>query len=356
MTVSSYGQAIKANADDAPHQVAMRVLELGVWNEYTWADIARTVHLAASVLEDCGVHEGSTVALLCGSRPEWPLCVWAAHVHGATVIAAPNEIDSTNLQRLRERHTPDSWIVEGEQPLGILRSLGVPPETILVIDTPDQRGDTATWRHDVVESTRDVTVQRENDNVDNFDAQRKALVLFDEDTSWTFAELATTTVVGSSLTLHANDEYLATLPPTWPSEAFLLAGAFPTARSTVNFGARSGGGLAEVLAVQPTVIMAPATWWDALSVKMTGTNDEPNHRVVDALIDGQGGFTKKLARRSLLRQSGLGRLRQAHALGEITPRTNAFLGALGVAIGEPLRIPTGLAIGQSKESGTQGAP
>lgn len=355
MTVSSPWQAIHAHVDDAPHRVAMRVLELGVWNEHTWVDIAQTVRLAASALQNCGVHEGSTVALLCGSRPEWPLSVWAAHVYGATVVAAPNAIDSANLERLRDHHTPNAWIVEGEQPRGILRSLGVPSETILMVETPNRRGDTATWQHDVIGSTRDTIVRRENESDVALDAQRKALVLFDEDTSWTFADLANTTVVGSSLTLHEDDEYLATLPPTWPSEAFLLAGSFPTAGSTVNFGARSGGGLAEVLAVQPTVLMAPATWWDALSARMTGTDDEPTHRVIDALLDGQGGFTKKLARRSLLRQCGLGRLREAHTLGEITPRTKAFLGALGVIVGEPLSIPRDLATGQTNEPAPQGA-
>ncbi len=70
----------------APHQVAMREKDFGIWHEYTWAQLWDVIHDAAHGLLALGVEPGDRVSIHCEDRPEWVILDLAAvAVRGITV-------------------------------------------------------------------------------------------------------------------------------------------------------------------------------------------------------------------------------------------------------------------------------
>src|SRR5688500_8766749 len=74
----------------APHQVAMREKEFGIWQEYTWDRTWNLVVDAAHGLLALGVEPGDRVSIHAEDRPEWVVLDLAAvAVRGITVGLYP---------------------------------------------------------------------------------------------------------------------------------------------------------------------------------------------------------------------------------------------------------------------------
>ncbi|MBA3604789.1 MAG: AMP-binding protein [Acidimicrobiia bacterium] len=77
-------------AQRAPHQVAMREKDFGIWREYTWDETWNTVLDAAHGLLAIGVDVGDRVSIHSEDRPEWVILDLAAvAVRGITVGLYP---------------------------------------------------------------------------------------------------------------------------------------------------------------------------------------------------------------------------------------------------------------------------
>lgn len=332
-------------AESSPRTVAMRVLESGVWVPYGWDDVARTVARVAALLAGAGVGAGSVVAVACGSRSEWPLCVWAVQAVGASAVTVTAQADASVLASVSDR-SPTVWIVEGAEPADRLESIGRAAENVFTID--DIHGGTPprwSWKADVIgaDAAGDEALLAElRRAVDALDGGSEALQTPEDDgQALTHDELV---AAGSSthLGLESSDEYLAFLPPTWPSEAVMLLGAHPISGAVVNSGSRGASGLLEFQAVQPTVVHAPAEWWDAVAGRVLAIAAEPAPfatGAMEGLVEGKRGFTTRLARRVLNRRLGLSRVRVGRSLGPVGTRTTKVLTGLGITLGDDLARP-----------------
>ncbi|HET8930258.1 MAG TPA: AMP-binding protein [Acidimicrobiales bacterium] len=354
-------------AESSPRSVAMRVLESGVWVEYGWADVARTVARVAGLLGQADVGAGSVVAVACGSRSEWALCVWAVHALGASAVTVTTQADDGVLRAVSDR-SPAVWIVEGAEPVDRLEQLGRPAENVLTID--DIHGGTQprwSWQADVLGADAaddELRLAELRRAVDGLDGASEALrTPEDGDHALTHDELV---AAGGSahLGLEPTDEYLAFLPPTWPSEAVVLLGAHPVSGAVVNSGSRGASGLLEFRAVQPTVLHAPSEWWDAVAGRILMIAAEPGpfaKGAMKGLVEGKGGLTSGLARRVLTRRMGLSRVRVARSLGPIGPSTTKVLTGLGITLADDLARPKGLTDGtesateESRQENLEGA-
>ncbi len=335
-------------AASSPRAVALRVLESGVWVEYGWGDVARTVARVAGLLAGAGVGGGSIVGVACGSRSEWALCVWAVQALGATAVTMTAQADEAVLATASDR-SPAAWIVEGAEPVDRLVAMGRPAEHVLTID--DIHGGTQpqwSWRDDVLgadASADDARLAELRRSVGALDTATEALRVPEEgDHALTHDELVTAGR-SSHLGLQTGDEYLAFLPPTWPSESVVLLGAHPVSGAVVNSGSRGMSGLLEFRAVQPTVIHAPSAWWDTVAARVQMIAAEPGPLAKGAMrsvVDGRGGFAAGLARRILVRRLGLGRVREARSLGQTGEATTKVLAGLGIGLGDDLARPRGL--------------
>ncbi len=79
-------QLLLRRAEAAPHAVAFREKDLGVWNELTWGEVATRVRNAALGLLSLGVQPGDKVAVLADNIPEWAILELAAQAVGAVSI------------------------------------------------------------------------------------------------------------------------------------------------------------------------------------------------------------------------------------------------------------------------------
>lgn len=355
--VTSVAQLL-ARADATPDVVAMRVLESGVWVEYGWGDVARTVTRVAAVLADAGVRTGGTVGVVCGSRAEWPVCIWAVHALGATAVALSCQADEAVLGDAAARH-PEVWILEGLEAHDRLRAIDPGGTGMLVLDDvelSDPGSAVWTWQRDVVGADPAADAERRAKLVERHDAASvdgPALILAEE--SGRAVDLRAPVGAGSAdrtspagLEFISTDEYLAFLPPTWPTEASVLLSAHPAGGGVVSFGSRVGGGLAELATVQPTLVQAPAAWWDAMAAHVVRQATEPAPlagRALEAVVrgDAAGGVFAKRARRKVRRHLGLARVREARVLGTPDAATVAVLDGLGVPRPLPLAVPEALA-------------
>ncbi len=346
--------ALLQRAEATPRNVAVRVFESGVWVEYGWDDVARTVARVASLASSTGVGSGSVVAIACGSRIEWSLAVWACSGLGAEVVAVPADADAATLAAVTAAD-PALWILEGARPADALDGLGGSGDTPrLVLDAVDLSADARRgvheWERDVLDPVGSDDATRLADlraAVERLAPDTVALRLPGEaGTAVTHTELvgSADTDIGAARTrLAPTDEYLAFLPPTWTAEAHILAGDHPVSGAVVSFGSRTGGGLREVATVQPTVLQAPSEWWEALAATVIRSSAEPAPFAKGALrriLDGGGdGLGVRLARRTLSRRYGLARLRTAVSLGAVGERESKVLDGLGVPMDTPAGRP-----------------
>lgn len=355
---------VLARAEETPDAVAIRVLESGVWVSYGWGDVARTVARVAALLTDAGVRPGGTVAVVCGSRAEWPVCMWAVHAVGATAVTLSCQADEVTLRDVAARQ-PQVWILEGLEAHDRVRVIDTRSTGVLVVDDVEmsEPGSTVwTWRGDVLGADLAADAQRRASLVgrlDAMDVDGPAVVLAEEsgrplDLRATIGGDPDGAASPSGFEFTAADEYLAFLPPTWPTEARVLLSAHPAGGGVVSFGSRVGGGLAELATVQPTLVQAPAAWWDALAAHVVRQAAEPAPlagRALDAVVRGDrsGGLLAKRARRKIRRHLGLARVRDARVLGTLDAATTAVLDGLGVPTPAPLATPEALAgsIGKS---------
>lgn len=340
--------AVLQRSERTPRTVALRVYESGLWVEYGWDDVARTVARVAALAADAGVQPGSVVALVCGSRPEWAVCVWAATGLGATVVAVDAQSDVDTIETIAARR-PALWILEGLEPFDTLTAAGVSGDiSRLVLDAADLP---AAARRGIHEWERDVLGSRGSDEERLADLRRSvtgsspdavALILPDEGVELTRADLVADGDTAHRVQLDTEDEYLSFLPPTWVAEARLLVGDHPVTGAVVSLGSRSGTGLREVAAIQPTVVQAPAEWWRSLAETVTRQAAEPAplaRGALRTLLDGGDGLGARLARRTLCRRLGLARLRDARVLGEPDATSIRVLDGLRVPLGAALERP-----------------
>ena len=70
----------------APHQIAMREKELGIWHEFDWARTWELIELAANGLLSLGIEPGDRVSIHAEDRPEWVILdIATVAVRGITV-------------------------------------------------------------------------------------------------------------------------------------------------------------------------------------------------------------------------------------------------------------------------------
>lgn len=338
-------------ASSSPDTVAMRVLESGVWVEYTWSDVARTVARVADVLRRGGVESGSEVALVSGSRAEWALCVWAINSLGATAIAVSSQADDEVVRAVAERK-PTLWVLEGIEACDRAARTDTNGSPVLILDPVEDRWERTkpwVWRNDVVGVDPDADpdrLGRARAGAAAVDAVGPALVLPEgTDRPLSHRDLVS---AEAGVSMEPGDEYLAFLPPTWAAEARVLIGGHATSGATVSSGSRVGGGLAELATVAPTVLQAPVEWWDALVDRVTRAATEPGPLAAGAvrrIVAGEsgGGLLTKIARASIRRSVGVGRVRDARTLGPVGDAVVGLCAGLEIPLGPELERPASLA-------------
>ncbi len=89
-TVSMIAQAAEGHAAATPRAVAVRAKRRGVWVETTWEQLDRQSAQLAAGLQERGVEQGATVAVLSENRAEWVVVYLAIQRLGAVLMPVPH--------------------------------------------------------------------------------------------------------------------------------------------------------------------------------------------------------------------------------------------------------------------------
>ncbi|TCT06619.1 long-chain fatty acid--CoA ligase [Aquabacter spiritensis] len=78
----TFPKLLALHAREHPNDIWLREKDLGIWNAFTWSQVAERVRRITLGLETLGVGRGDVVALIGDNRPEWLMGEIAAHAAG----------------------------------------------------------------------------------------------------------------------------------------------------------------------------------------------------------------------------------------------------------------------------------
>ena len=84
--LDTFPKWLEHNAKVRPSRPAMRHKDLGIWREWTWAEVHRTVRCYALGLMTHGLQRGDKIAIIGTNRPKLYWSIMAAQMLGAVPV------------------------------------------------------------------------------------------------------------------------------------------------------------------------------------------------------------------------------------------------------------------------------
>lgn len=353
-TAASLPALLVERARNHPDQVATRTATAGYWREVGWRETLEETARVHDALGALGVAPTDVVVIATSARREWPLATCAVHALGATVLTVATDAPAEELESIVATHRCSLWLAEDEEQFDKARAAGVTEALPMVVIDPrgvdlDQPG-VRSWTS-LIDTTADVDAA-----VGRFEQATAALdpdgiasiVTTGSDRTGGAARFVTHRALcdgdgmpgASGTVLGAGDEYLSFLPPAWPLEQQAVLVDALSSGAVVSFGSRSGGVLAELADIQPTVVQGPAAFWDDLATdireRMAAAPKPARSAFAKLTGGGRSGSGRGpswfLFTRPLRKRIGLLRVVTARTSDAPDPDVTALFTALGVSL------------------------
>ena len=101
-TLNTFPRLLASHAKLRPDHVAMREKELGIWQSWTWSQVAKEVQALAGGLAALGLKRGEKLAIIGDNRPRLYWGMSAAQTLGA--IPVPLYQDSIADEKIGRAH------------------------------------------------------------------------------------------------------------------------------------------------------------------------------------------------------------------------------------------------------------
>lgn len=138
MDKETFPRLLLKHAKERPHQAAMREKDLGIWQTFTWADVAAQVKSVANAFLDLGVKKGEHIGIVGENRPRLYIAMMAAQSVGA--IPVPMYQDAVAQEMVHVLKDADLRIVVVENQEQVDKMLEVreqvPTLALVVYDDP----------------------------------------------------------------------------------------------------------------------------------------------------------------------------------------------------------------------------
>ena len=351
-----------AQADARPRATAIRVKQLGRWQETSWAEYAERVAGIGRALMHMGVKGGDRVAIVSDNRAEWSMVDLAVQGIGAATVAVYNTSPASELAALLMGAGVEVAVVEDEEQLDKLIEVQAQLSLrhIFVIDPRGiRRLDDPASGFEALEAlgNRDAVELRSGDprvwakSVEALDPSTVATIVVTPATTGTpksallshRALVAAATAGSAALGMRAGDEIVSSLPLSDIAERTLTIGQALHAGAVVNFGEGGESLFSELCEVQPGVVLGTPRVWERLRelVEAGARGADPLKRVALRAVRRRGGrLSNLLVKRPLRKDLGLARARiSLSGTAPCSPELIAWWRAAGV----PLRQVYGLA-------------
>jgi long-chain acyl-CoA synthetase len=365
-------QLLLQRAEEMPHGLAQRHKRLGIWQTFTWRQLAEKILDLACGLHEIGVAAGDTVTILGDNEPEALWAELAAHCLGAKTVSLYPDISGPELAFICDDATTRFIVAQDQEQVDKCLALAVRPG-LLGIAYWDPTG-MWSYQNDDLMDLAEVAARggaagtavraKVVEKVRAGQGQSIALLSYTSGTTGNpkgviFTHrflLDNAQRVKESLGFHPGDEYLSYVPFAWGTEQVFgvalglsapLVVNFPERPDTVPenlrelavhslfFGARQWEGLART--VQSRMLDAPK-WQQALCNWCLRTAQEiVQKQAADESLTTTDQLSRWIADRLALRgirdQLGLTRVRVALMGGAaMAPEVFQFFHALGVNV------------------------
>jgi long-chain acyl-CoA synthetase len=353
---------LRLNAREHPTDIAFREKNLGVWNEFTFADYQARVRDFALGLLELGLAKGDVVALIGDNRPDWVAGEIAAHAIGAMSLGMYRDALDEEVAYLLTTADVKIVFAEDEEQVEKLLNLGDRVPALKHVVYSDPRG-LRKYSDPRLISAADLAgkgrerAAREPALYDRLvDATQGDDVAILCTTSGTTAHPKIAMLSAERLLRHCaaylafdpkgpDDEYVSVLPLPWIMEQVYALGKALLARMKINFVEEPDTMMHDFREIAPTFVLFAPRIWEAIAADVRA-------RIMDASPVKQGlyAFGMKtglatLARgrhsavaetvlfRALRDRLGFTRLRSAATGGAaLGPDTFHFFRALGVPL------------------------
>ncbi|WP_051357437.1 long-chain fatty acid--CoA ligase [Azorhizobium doebereinerae] len=261
-----------------PGEVWLREKHLGIWNAYSWLEVAERVRRMALGLVDLGVARGEVVGLIGDNRPEWLMGEIAAHAVGGMSLGIYRDALADEVAYLITYAGMQVIFAEDEEQVDKLLQLGEQIPTVRHIVYADPRG---VRKYDDPRLIALADVEARGAALHAAaPARYDALVAAGSGadvailctTSGTTSHPKLAMLTGGALLRHCaaylaadprgpEDEYVSVLQMPWIMEQIYAFGQALISRMKVNFVEEPETTMADMREIGPTfVLFAPRVW------------------------------------------------------------------------------------------------
>ncbi len=282
----TFPRLLLKHAKERPNQAAMREKDLGIWQTFTWADVAAQVKSVANAFLDLGVKKGEHVGIVGENRPRLYIAMMAAQSVGG--IPVPMYQDAVAQEMVHVLKDADLRIVVVENQEQVDKMLEVreqvPALELLVYDYP--RG-LRNYKEDMICSFEQIVERGDAYAKAHPDAYMAAVESVEpQDAAAMFYTSGTTgKPKGVVLTHHAlinrarviermegltdKEEVLAYLPPAWIGQNMFSYAQALTTGFTVNHPESPSTVSIDMHDVGPTYYFSPPRVLEELLTQVT---------------------------------------------------------------------------------------
>jgi long-chain acyl-CoA synthetase len=356
-----------------PHKVAMREKDLGIWQEWTWADMLEAIRTFACGMAHLGCRRGEKVAIIGDNRPQLYWATMAVQCLGGVPVPLYQDAVAEEMQFVLDHAEARVAVVENQEQVDKLLSIKARCPRLEYLIYEDPRGlrhYTQPFLH-AFATMQDLGRQFEADHPDFFQQEVSrgqgsdlAVILYTSGTTGRpkGVMLSYDNIIVTSQNairregLRDDEDILSYLPMAWVGDHIFSYGQFYCAGFTVNCPESSDTVLQDLHEIGPTYFFAPPRIWenilttvmirieDAAWIKRrlfhyfmkvaqrVGTRKLAGARVglLDALLYTLGDI---LVYGPLKDNLGFNRIRLAYTAGEaIGPEIFTFYRSLGINI------------------------
>ncbi len=274
----TFPKLLELHARQHPDDIWLREKDLGIWNAYTWKQVAERVRRMALGLEVLGVKRGDVVALIGDNRPEWLMGEIAVHAAGAMSLGIYRDALADEVAYLVTHSDVSVILAEDEEQVDKLLQLEDRIPTVRHIIYADPRG-LRKYEDSRLLSLKDL---EETGAVRHAAAPNHYPALVAGGSGEEIAILCTTSgttshpklamLTSAALIRHCgaylaadmrgpDDEYVSVLQMPWIMEQIYAFGQALISRMKVNFVEEPETMMADMREIGPSfVLFAPRVW------------------------------------------------------------------------------------------------
>ncbi|MGE3541874.1 MAG: AMP-binding protein [Candidatus Tectimicrobiota bacterium] len=282
MAMSTLPACLIQQAQSAPHGVAMREKQRGIWQEWTWAQYLQEVHDLALGLVALGFEPGNTLAILSDNRPEVYWAMVATQIAGGIPVPLYQDAISRELQYVVDHAEATIILAENQEQVDKVLDMQSHLPRLRHILYDDPKGmrhytDPMLVRFTAVQEQGRQLAQRCPALFDTLVAALKP-----HDVALLSYTSGTTGVPKGAMLSHANllsavegmlqvesyrrtDETLAYLPPAWVGDTFWSLAASLVVGFRVNCPERPETVQDNIREIAPHFLVAPPRIWENLA-------------------------------------------------------------------------------------------